>query len=265
MKKSFIIVMMACAILVVFNSCKKEKVETTTEQEASYYDELIPNAVTDIDGNTYNAVKLGQQVWMAENLRTTKYADGIAIALGDSTSEVIAYRYCPNNDSSATNISTYGYLYNWSAVMHNSASSDSNPSGVQGICPNGWHMPSEAEWQQLLNYIRSQNKYICGGYSGNIAKALASPTGWNSSDTQYAPGNDPSTNNATGFSAVPAGENIAIPSSFGYESVFWTSTQYSSSCPDMAFYHNLTASSPQMYTTSSTNIYAGFSVRCVRN
>lgn len=261
--------MMACAILVVFNSCKKEKVETTTEPttepEASYYDEFIPNAVTDIDGNTYNAVKLGKQVWMAANLRTTKYADGTAIALGDSLSETVAHRYCPNNDSSADNITTYGYLYNWPAVMHNSASSDSIPSGVQGICPNGWHVPSEAEWQQLLTYVISQNKYICGGSKYNIAKALASPTGWDNSNTPYSPGNDPSSNNATGFSAVPAGHHIAIPAYFGYESYFWTSTHYSIYCPNIAHYHHLTASNPQIDVKNSTNIYAGFSVRCVRN
>lgn len=262
MKKKFsIILMMTCAVLFVFNSCKKDKVKDS-KQEDSYYDELIPNAVTDIDGNTYNAVKLGKQVWMAENLRTTKYADGTAIAEADSTSGVVAYRYCPNGDSSTANISTYGYLYNWPAVMHNSASSDNNPSGVQGICPDGWHMPSEEEWQQLLDYVKSQNKYICEGMPSYIAKALASPTGWNSSDTQYAPGNDPSSNNATGFSAVPAGESIAIPISFGNNACFWTSTLYSTG---LANYHYLKASSPQMYTTSSTNTYFGFSVRCVRN
>ena len=115
---------------------------------------LGTTTLMDYDGNIYKTVQIGQQCWMKENLRTTKYADGISIALGSIPSTTIAYRYYPDNNSS--NVNTYGYLYNWKAVMRNSSSSDANPSGVQGICPTGWHVPSDEEWKQLTNYVSSQ-------------------------------------------------------------------------------------------------------------
>ena len=168
-----------------------------------------PNAatLTDIDGNTYNTVQIGNQCWMKENLRTTRYANGagITLTLEGLVSYTTAYRYYPDNNSS--NVSTYGYLYNWKAVMGNSSSSNSNPSGVQGICPTGWHVPSGAEWTQLTDYVSSQGPYICNAnHQTTIAKALASTdTNWCSSSANCAVGNNPSANNATGFSALPAG------------------------------------------------------------
>ena len=89
--------------------------------------------VTDYDNNTYNTVQIGNQCWMKENLRTTHYSDGTSIPLGSSGSNTTAYCYYP--DDSVSNVGTYGYLYNWPAVMGNSSSSSANPSGVQGICP----------------------------------------------------------------------------------------------------------------------------------
>jgi hypothetical protein len=87
--------------------------------------------VTDIDNNTYNTVQIGNQCWMKENLRTTRYFNGTSIALGSSASTTTAYRYYPDNNSS--NVLTYGYLFNWKAVMGNSSSSSANPSGVRGV------------------------------------------------------------------------------------------------------------------------------------
>lgn len=178
--------------------------------------------VTDIDNNTYNTVQIGNQCWMKENLRTMCYANGTSIPLGTSTSTITSYRYNPNNN--ANNVPTYGYLYNWPAVMHGASSSSSNPSGVQGICPNGWHVPSEAEWTQLTNYVSGQSQYQCG--SRYIAKALASTTGWNSSTNNCAVGNNSSTNNATGFSALPAGYyTYGLYDDFGYDAYFWSATE----------------------------------------
>ena len=119
--------------------------------------------VTDFDGNIYNTVQIGQQCWMKENLRTIHYSNGTYIPLGSSTSTTTAYRYYPNNDQS--NVSTYGYLYNWKAVMGDSSSSSRNPSGVLGICPIGWHVPSDSEWTRLTDYVSSQSQYVCGNYT----------------------------------------------------------------------------------------------------
>ena len=186
------------------------------------------STVTDYDGNTYNTVQIGNQCWMKENLRTTHYADGTAIpAGGSSTSETNPYYY--NNSSSGIALTSRGYLYNWKAAMHSAISSSANPSGVQGICPNGWHLPSDGEWTQLTNYL-IQSQYVCGSNSSHIAKALASTTGWSNSSNTCAVGNDQTVNNATGFSVVPAGG--CAGSSFdnaGNNASFWSSTQYDGS------------------------------------
>gem|GEM_PF-1686072 len=220
-----------------------------------------PSSVTDIDGNTYSTVRIGFQCWMAENLRTTKYADGTAISLSSSssTSTSVAYRYRPNNN--ASNVATYGYLYNWKAVMRNSASSTADPSGVQGICPTGWHVPSHAEWTQLTQYVSLQSQYTCDGNSSNIAKAMASTTGWSSSTSTCVAGNTPADNNTTGFSAVPAGYYSGSFSSFGNYAYIWSSTQYNSSNAYVRYltYNNVGVGSG--YYAKSR----GYSVRCLRD
>ena len=215
--------------------------------------------VTDYDGNTYNTVQIGQQCWMKENLKTTHYSDGTSISLGSSTSLTTAYRYYPNDDSS--NVATYGYLYNWLAVMQNSSSGSANSSGVQGICPTGWHVPSDAEWTQLTDYVSSQSQYVCGSNSTYIAKALASTTGWSSSTSTCAVGNTPSNNNVTGFFAVPAGNYFGSYNNFGYTACFWSATQYNSS---YAYNRELNYDTAGVVRYDCNKRY-GFSVRCLRD
>ena len=216
--------------------------------------------VIDYDLNIYNTVQIGNQCWMRENLRTTHYADGTAIALGTTASDTIAYYYPLQEDV------TYGYLYNWKAVMHNSSSSQSNPSGVQGICPNGWHVPSNAEWDELENYVSSQNDYLCDGtnHSNYIAKALAATTGWNSSSYSCAVGNTSANNNATGFSALPAGRltgsSYEDSGEFAY---LWSSTETGNSNLEIhtryiGYFHPFMVNQP--YSRSY-----GLSVRCLRD
>ena len=186
------------------------------------------STLTDYDGNTYNSVKIGEQCWMKENLRVTHYADGTEIVLGSTTSNNTPYRYYPNND--ANNVATYGYLYNWAAVMHGMASSNANPSNVQGICPTGWHVPSDAEWTQLTNYVSSVPEYVCGSNNNNIAKALAATSGWNSHNGGCTVGNDQSANNTTGFSATPAGSYVSSGFvDYSLYSVMWSATERTSS------------------------------------
>ena len=222
--------------------------------------------VTDIDNNTYNTVRIGDQCWMKENLRTTRYADGTTIALGSSTSTTTKYRYYPNNDES--NVATYGYLYNWNAVMGASSSSSANPSGVQGICPDGWHVPSNAEFHQLKYFVSSRSQYVCGDDNTYIAKALASVEGWNSSSEQCAVGNNSSTNNMTGFSALPAGIRFAGASFFGDFARFWSSTKMPENS-SLAFYMQLSYDKAFVlddeWMYGGNAIVSGHSVRCVRN
>ena len=180
--------------------------------------------VTDIDGNVYNTVQIGGQCWMRENLRTTHYSDGTAIPV-DTTLSYTEPHYC---DYTASNIplSERGYLYNWSAAMHGTASSNAVPSGVQGVCPVGWHLPSDAEWTQFTNYMSSQVAYTCGSSTNNIAKALASTMWWESYSGECFPGDQSVTaNNSSCFGVVPAGTYREEFGHVGEQGGFWSSTE----------------------------------------
>lgn len=219
------------------------------------------STITDVDGNTYNTVLIGEQCWMKENLKTTKYADNTPIENGNTPSIDVAYWYYP--DSVETNKATYGLLYNWKAVMGNATASEANPSGVQGICPTGWHVPSDAEWIQLTEYVSSESSYCCDGNASNIAKALASTELWNIHWTSCTVGKTPSDNNATGFSALPAGQYSynGNYNSLGTYANFWSTTG--------AIYNNVYYFYLSYHTTSVSRTFesrmCGFSVRCVRD
>jgi len=204
--------------------------------------------ITDIDGNIYNTVLIGTQCWMKENLKVSTDADGNAIT-----------RYCYDNDP--LNCEAYGGLYTWTTAINGSESSNSIPSGVQGICPDGWHMPSDAEWTALTDYTSSQSEFWCDGNSSYIGKALASTTNWQSSDIECTIGNDPVSNNGTGFSGLPGGFR-ADDGSFGDLNSgggWWTSTEF-----------NQTGSWDRRINYLYPEVYPypyykglGFSVRCV--
>ncbi|MBQ3734959.1 MAG: hypothetical protein II859_13480 [Bacteroidales bacterium] len=223
--------------------------------------------VADYDGNLYHTVVLGDQCWMRENLRTTRFADGTLIPEGTVCSSTDPYRYrgyVSENDHQAdpSIFIRCGYLYNWAAVMHGAASSNANPSGVQGICPNGWHVPSNAEWDQLVNYVQSVPRYWCNGNNNNYGKALAAKTLWNDNNTTCNVGCQPSANNASLFGIYAVGyfNTSNYYSDWKAQAVFWTSSLYGSSAyyRYMFNYHNYLHSSyiDQRY---------GFSVRCVKD
>jgi uncharacterized protein (TIGR02145 family) len=132
----------------------------------------------DYDGNEYQVVKIGNQIWMAENLRSLHYSDGTAIPNVRVYDDIEQYA------------DTYGRLYTWEAVMNGETSSNENPSGVHGIAPEGWHVPSKAEWEELIAYL--------GGNSvaGGKMKAIGT--------TYWADPNIGATNES-GFNALPGG------------------------------------------------------------
>ena len=217
--------------------------------------DVIHNAVTDIDGNSYDAVRIGEQVWMASNLRTKHYSNGDVIPFGQTHSSTEPYWYKSS--------STYGCLYNWVAVMHGEASSGANPSGVQGICPTGWHVPSDAEWKQMeMSVGMSQSDADNTGSRGNIAAKLSGNTGWTASTTDNAAGNlDAPNRNSTGFSALPAGYYGTWYCDRGYRAGFWSATSTSETY----------ALKRSLYYSSATVHRGGYgkgegnSVRCLRD
>ena len=311
MKKSLLILSLSFFIALCQYSCQQESIiptETVDEENGDNDDNhgveqtgtgsantsypstaiVIKSAIKDIEGNIYDAVQIGNQIWMAENLRTSHYADGTYITTGISDATTPG-KIPPG---SIDNVPKYGYLYNWPAVMHNSASSESNPSGVQGICPNGWHVPSLAEMEQLIAYMKSNPQYAASGISDHIAKAMVTTWGWDAFegwgyDPVDCPGTDMSTNNASGFSVPAAGYYGVVPtgnpSSGAYTSNYWgkgrdahiwSTTQYAGKdsyylvlskqsetaaidySHDYAGYFSYGAPGNQRY---------GFSVRCIKN
>ncbi len=220
----------------------------------------VAATVTDVNGNIYNTVQIGNQCWMKENLRTTHDPAGTEIPLGSSAThyDYAAQRYYPNNNAEL--VGTYGYLYNWAALMNGASSSTANPSGVQGICPNGWHVPSDAEWTQLSEYVSIHSAYICDNDISYIGKALAATTGWNSYTSTCAIGNNPSINNSTGFSALPAG--LTISTNLGNVADFWTATEETDILHASIRILRYDAGTMSKYTYYKNN---GFSVRCVRD
>lgn len=165
--------------------------------------------VSDVDGNVYNTIAFGNQCWMAENLRDTIEGESIG-------------HYSP-----ATEFSNPGFLYSWESVMHGATSSNEYPSGVRGICPLGWHLPSAVEWQELKNTLSDAGSYSCSGNSQYIASAMASNEGWRSTfSNSCAAGYCLSCNNATGFNALPVGYYVTGMGYDGYQTnaFFWTST-----------------------------------------
>ncbi len=202
-----------------------------------------PETVTDVDGNVYKTVKIGDQIWMAENLRVTHYKDGSPIPyVSDNTiwSGLNTPAYCWYNNDEASNKNTYGALYNWFTV--NAKGADNIPK----LAPEGWHIPSDAEWQILADYL--------GNSDGGQLKETGSLY-WNLPNTgatnKFAFGG-----RGGGFRA----EN-GIYSNIKNYADFWTSTEESSQYSiywDLSF-DNAVLGNGAWYKQM------GYSVRCIKD
>jgi uncharacterized protein (TIGR02145 family) len=197
------------------------------------------NTVTDIDGNVYQTVTIGSQVWMAENLKVTRYRNGDSIPnVTDSISWSVLSTgaYC-NYGNDINNVAVYGRLYNWYA------GDDS-----RNIAPEGWHVPTDAEWDTLVNYL--------GGFSfaGEKMKEMG---------TNHWDGLNTGATNESGFSALPGGcrDYYGYYVYVGYYANFWSSTEDGSLS---AWNRYLFYIYPGAYRGSSS-MRIGFSVRCVKD
>lgn len=212
----------------------------------------------DYDGNIYHSVVIGNQCWMRTNLRTTHYNDGTAIVQGGSASSATPSYYIDYIGMPVINFPVYGYLYNWAAAMYGNPSSDANPSGVQGICPNGWHLPSNAEWDELYNFVNSRDVYLC---NGTMAKALCHSIGWYTYTGSCAVGYNAAANNASRFGAVPAGVWTGSFGSYTSAAYFWSATE---SRINIANQRHFNYNSGAMTSGTSSKSDA-MSVRCLKN
>jgi uncharacterized protein (TIGR02145 family) len=215
--------------------------------------------VTDIDGNVYNTVTIGTQCWMEENLKTTKYRNGDPILTetdDEIWSSLTAGAYCWYNNDAATYQALYGALYNWYSVADS-----------RNLCPAGWHVPSDAEWTTLENYLLANGYNYDGSTTDNkYAKSLASSTGWNFYPTAGAAGNTdyPAKRNATGFTALPGGVRDANEKMFGSVgnfAIWWSASEGSSTTAwDRGVDYRYVSLGRYNVNKSS-----GFSVRCVKD
>jgi uncharacterized protein (TIGR02145 family) len=181
---------------------------------------VAPLTVTDKDGNVYQTVKIGNQIWTVENLRTTKYNDGSSIPLVTDSAAWAAlttpgfcyYNNSPNTDS----IKKFGALYNWYAV------------NTQKLAPAGWHVPSNVEWEALRTYLTA-NGFNWDGTTDfdKAAKSLAAKEIWFPCTAAGAIGNDLTKNNKTGFSALPGGfrEFMSIFIFHDFYGAWWSTTE----------------------------------------
>ena len=197
------------------------------------------------DGQEYEWVRIGEQVWMAENLNYDQSAYG--------------NDWCYDNDPS--NCNTYGRLYNWAAVMQGESSSWSNPSGIKGVCPDGWHVPSDKEWKVLeMQLGMNRSEIDANDWRGNNegSKLAGNASLWGSgglrNDFEFG---------ASGFTALPGGTRLTINdgSYVGYIGYWWSSSQYSSTDAWGRCLHYKNTDVRRLYRTKEY----GFSVRCVRD
>lgn len=215
--------------------------------------------IEDIDGNIYNTTLIGEQCWMAENLNTTQGAAGNNIT-----------RYCYDDDP--VRCEQYGGLYDWNTVMNGEESSNSNPSGVQGICPEGWHVPSDEEWTQLVDYVVSQgypNDHNDPNGAGNALKScrqVNSPLGGDCNTSEHPRWDEHNMHHgldAFGFIVFPGGYRYTDGYFYtlGYDGIFWSSMETSSTS---AWGRDMYGSLGDVYHDDS-NKGNGFSVRCLKD
>lgn len=197
--------------LTIFISCSDTPTSSKEETQGT---------VTDIDGNVYHTIKIGNQLWMAENLKVTHYSNGDSIPKVTDDSTWVSRStgmFCIYNNVNS-NADKYGLLYNWYVVYDS-----------RGIAPEGWRVPTEDDFAELENFL-IENGYNWDGTSSEdkIAKSLASIAGWDTSFTSGHVGNDTSTNNSIGFTALPGGRRSGWDGSFdnlGRNSLWWSVTQ----------------------------------------
>ncbi|MDZ7859686.1 MAG: fibrobacter succinogenes major paralogous domain-containing protein [Candidatus Krumholzibacteriota bacterium] len=206
--------------------------------------------VTDIDGNIYETRKIGNQWWMTENLKVTHYLNGDSIAEVEDGAvwDGLAGGACCNYDNNASYIVTYGKLYNWFAV-----------NDSRGLAPEGWHVASDAEWQELEIFMgMDPSEAADTGYRGTDEGGKLKEAGienWASPNTGAT--------NESGFTALPGGYRGlgGDYSSIHNSALLWVTT----SITETFAWSRMLSSSDGYITRTGRDKNSGFSVRCVKD
>ena len=231
-------------------------VGTSYGNQVSFTTSNYSGTVTDVDGNVYNTVIIGTQVWMAENLKTKKYRNGNIIGTTSFPTQNITNETAPKYqwawDGNEGNVSTLGRLYTYYVIADSRA-----------VCPTGWHVPTYSEWTTLFDYL-TNNGYGYEGSGGDISKSLAN--GWNvwpASTNLGSIGNDQASNNSSGFNAFQTGRRV-FDGRFDYINYcyWWALTESSSTA---AYVKSLYYSSSTPTGGSGYDKRNGISVRCVKD
>ncbi len=213
---------------------------------------LVIGSFTDSrDGNSYKTVTIDEKVWMAENL---KYLPAVhnPYHLTSSSPAYFVYGYTGTDVEEAKtilNYNNYGVLYNWNATLGGAEGSASSPSGIQGVCPEGWHVPSSTEWNELIDFLGGRQE------AGGKLKGEGN-SHWNNPNTNAS--------DEFEFNALPGGVNTSSGDFYGLGNIgcFWSSTM--NSVTYSPFYLRLS------YDTGNAEVYmtpdeGGLSVRCVKD
>jgi uncharacterized protein (TIGR02145 family) len=220
--------------------------------------EIVYGTMTDQEGNSYKTVTIGTQTWMAENLKVKTYKDNSVIPVLTVAGDWIATQngaYCNYNNDTAL-VKLYGRLYNWYAV------------NTGKLSPTGWHVPTDAEWTILENYLISNGYNYDGTTTENkIARSLAATSLWYESDVVGSIGDDVPTNNSSGFNAMAGGERGGSDSNGSFLNRYascswWSSTNFRT---DATFGRNLSFDSWSLNKNGVYNKGCGLSVRCVKD
>lgn len=231
MKKRFLSgifsLVLTSLLILLFEGCKKDEKNNK------------PPSVVDVDGNVYNIVTIGTQVWMAENLKVTKFRNGDTIPKVTNTTswsqlKTGAFCYYAND---VINADTYGGLYNWYAV-----------NDTRNIAPAGWHIPSDGEWQILIDYL--------GG--DNLAGGKLKETG-----NSHWIGPNTGATNVSGFTGLPGGlrDQTGNFSNIGKGGTFWSSTEE----PGYWAWYRTLVFDKTLVVRGTLNKEYGFSVRCIKD
>ncbi|MCQ2284799.1 MAG: hypothetical protein MJZ57_07855 [Bacteroidales bacterium] len=217
--------------------------------------------ITDYDGNVYPTVQLGEQCWMAQNLRVKHFADGTPLLLGTETQDSSRCYYNPADISDA-----HGLLYTWFTALHGEKPSEAVPSGLRGVCPAGWHLPSNFEWMGLEDFLGYKDEYRCGTDVNQVAKAMASQSEW--VKDEYSTAGECcivehlSENNNSGMNILPAGSFwMGSYSGSGYNTGFWTASDGS----DVTSPIHYLVSTNATVEINCTPKDAAYSVRCIKD
>lgn len=220
-----------------------------------------PKELTDIDGNNYSVVQIGNQCWMGENLKVRHYPDGKTLVNGSDSLETISndpfgfqtreftgWYFSFNGDPAYGE--KYGFLYDWKTTMNGEQASNQSSESIQGICPDGWHVPDVDEWKQMINFN--------GGVK--IAANKLKEKG-----DQHWVKNLSEVDNASSFTALPGGCFVPVKSflNAGTEAYFWSGTE---TIPNHAYHIYLKSKDPKAFILGHQDSKRfGYSVRCVKD